>query len=152
MLERQETLPMRRHRLLLITGAVALLGVAGFCVLTWLTSPTPGVTWENFRRLRLGMSARYVEALLGKPFRVAERTDCSIRFWRGEEVGIYLAFEADALVSGDALAADLIDPHAEIGPAIIGLSGPLDVENTGHTESVRPADSLLDRIRRWLRL
>lgn len=56
---------MGRRRLLLGVGAVVLLG--GLALFHWLTAPTPGVTWDNFRRLRKGMSARQVEALLGKP-------------------------------------------------------------------------------------
>jgi hypothetical protein len=43
---------MLRRRLLLAVGAVVLLGVAGFVLLTWLTTLTPGVTWENSDDLR----------------------------------------------------------------------------------------------------
>jgi hypothetical protein len=57
---------MNRRRWLLVVGAVALLGVAGFHLLIWLTISTPGVSLENFRRLRHGMSERDAEALLGK--------------------------------------------------------------------------------------
>jgi hypothetical protein len=72
MFDPQETLPMRRRRLLLAVGMVVLLGVAGFG-LHWLTRPTPGITWDNFRRLRKGLSAKDVEALLGEPHRTRLR-------------------------------------------------------------------------------
>jgi hypothetical protein len=61
---------MRRLRLLLGVGAVPLLVVAGFGLLLWITRPTPGVTWENFHRLRCGMSERDVKRLLGEPDKV----------------------------------------------------------------------------------
>jgi len=56
----------RRRRLLLAVGAVSLLGVAGFALSLWFTSPTPGVTWENHRRLRVGMALSDVKALFGE--------------------------------------------------------------------------------------
>ena len=59
---------MRRRRLLLGAGALALLGLAGL----WLAQslrpgPEPGVTMESFRRLRLGMNEQEVEAIPGQP-------------------------------------------------------------------------------------
>jgi hypothetical protein len=129
MLERQETLPMRRRRLLLVVGAVVLLGVAGFVLLVWLTKPTPGVTWDNFRRLREGMSPKDVEALLGEPYDVEDYRTYTNRYWRGEEVvKISLEFTEDGL---------------KFGVAGHGL---------GPVEGLHTDESLLDRIRRWLHL
>jgi hypothetical protein len=135
--EQQETLPMRRRRrLLLAVGALALIGVAGFAFFLWLTSPTPapGVTWENSRRLRAGMSVRDVEALLGKPSpEVTEIVGGGTgRWWRGEEVDIELVFDADRVLFGVASS------QWKYGRPRI--------------EYIRPAESFLDCIRRWLHL
>jgi hypothetical protein len=135
MIERGETLPMRRRKLLLGAVAVALLGVVGFSLFLWLATPTPGVTWENFRRLRAGMSARDVERLLGQPLEVEEAGRCTIRLWQGEKVKISLTFEEDVLGSGEAFPPQSPRYGLMIGPV----------------EHMRPAEeSLLDRIRRWL--
>lgn len=111
---------MRRRLLLVGVGLVGLLCV-GFALFVWLTTPTPGVTWENYRRLRIGMSARDVKALLGarylrvvgsaisdNEYLIEEREEVcetlgGTRCWRGEELAIYLTFdEADRLTSGEA--------------------------------------------------
>jgi hypothetical protein len=92
---------MRRRRLLVGLGAVALLGVAG--LLIWSARPTPAVTWENFRLLRMGMSPKDVEALLGEPHDVYEFPTATDRFWCGEEVVVLLSFDADLLGRGLAL-------------------------------------------------
>jgi hypothetical protein len=127
---------MRRRRLLLGLTGVALLVVAGFGVLIWLTSPTPGVTLDNFRRLREGMSIRDVEALLGKPDRVFEGAARTHRVWRGEEVVISLTWDAD---DADRLWVGFAEPPGqEWNP------------NTGYYERIQKDESFLDRIRRWL--
>ena len=122
---------MRRRRLLLTVGAVALLGVAGFAMFIWLISPTPGVTLENFRRLLEGMSTTDVEALLGEPSKVRESLRGTTRCWQGEEVGIDLLFDADRVLFGIA-----VPPQP---PGRFGLA-----------EYIRVDESFLDRIRRWL--
>jgi hypothetical protein len=58
---------MRRRRLLLVAGALALLGLAGLATFLWLTTPPPGVSRDNFYRLRKGMTLQEVEAILGEP-------------------------------------------------------------------------------------
>jgi hypothetical protein len=129
MVERQETLPMRRRRLLLGVGPPALLGVAGLALFLWLMTPTPGVTWENFRRLRVGMSAREAKALLGEGYEELKRPNTTDRFWWGEDVVISLSFDVDRLWAGHAFPPDFI---------------------TRHVEYIRPHESFLDRIRRLL--
>jgi hypothetical protein len=96
---------MRQCRVLLGVGAV----VVGYAFLAWLMrpGPVPAITWENFRRLRVGMSAKNVEALLGKPHEMHDEYEVrtltpfpmsrslptcpilSFRTWRGEEVFIF---------------------------------------------------------------
>jgi hypothetical protein len=99
---------MCRRRLVLLAGAVALLGVAGFTLFLWLTTPSPGVTWENYRRLRIGMSAGYVEALLGEPRVVNKWGDgTTSKIWWNEEVRIWLSFDADGLTFGVAFTPEL---------------------------------------------
>lgn len=95
---------MSRRRLLILMGAATLLTVAGFVLTLWITSPTPGVTWENFRRLRQGMTEKDVVALLGESSKpdVVRFGDGHIpthlRRWRGEEVVIYLDFSQHVVI------------------------------------------------------
>jgi hypothetical protein len=59
---------MLRHRVLVGAGVLALLGaVAGLWVATSFPSPGPGITEENYGRIREGMSREDVEAILGGP-------------------------------------------------------------------------------------
>ena len=126
--------PICRRRLLLGMGLVVLFEVAVFALSFWRPmrpAPTPGVSFENFRRLRVGMSGSNVERLLGKPqdvFQVsAEATEC---FWRTQSVVIELIIDPDGLRTGQAV--DFVTDHA--------------------VEGVRTDESFLDRIRRLLHL
>jgi hypothetical protein len=105
---------MRRRRLLLCVGVVACLGLAvgGF---VWLTLPPPGVTRENYERIREGMSQADVEAVLGVPpgaygrggiaeiassnsilvFDPSWRTEC----WAGDTISIQVSFDTDGRVA-----------------------------------------------------
>jgi hypothetical protein len=57
---------MRRYRLPLGLVALALLGLVGLC--TWaLIPPPPGVTPANAHLIRIGMSQKQVESLMGGP-------------------------------------------------------------------------------------
>jgi len=125
---------MRRRRLLVGVGAVALLGVAGFASYLWLTSLAPGVTWASFRRLRLLMSSRDVEGVLGKPHETFETPAYTNKCWRGHEVVISATFVHDRLHSARAVPPDPQNP------------------DTVHREYAPPDESFLDRIRRWLHL
>jgi hypothetical protein len=136
---RDESLSMRRRRLLLVVGAVALL-VTGLALFLWLMGPTPGVTWENFHRLREGMSVIDVQALLGQPYETFEWPEGSCpkellhqaktdRCWRSEEVAICLVFDdSSRLTFGRA------DRPKGPGPA----------------EYLSSDENFLDLIRRWL--
>jgi hypothetical protein len=119
---------MRRRRLLLVVGAVALLGVAGFVLLVWLMSPTPtpgvttptpapvpGVTLENFLRLRKGMSTRDVEALLGKPDETLRVTPLRAQLlWHGKlEISLNF-FDDDGLIGGCAMPVGSDASQAEV--------------------------------------
>jgi hypothetical protein len=62
---------MRRRRLLLLgAGLLALIGLAALAMM-WATvlsaRPEPGITAENFRTIRAGMSENEVVTLLGCP-------------------------------------------------------------------------------------
>jgi hypothetical protein len=127
---------VRRRRLLLGAGALALLGLAAGLVVC-LAYPRPCVTAENFRRLRLGMTRPQVERLLGPP-RGAGAVDYSL-VWEGDGVRITLDFSEPG------------------GGGILGM-GDLTFLRTGARESVRlPAslggddeETFLDRLRRLL--
>jgi hypothetical protein len=127
---------MRRRRLLLVVGAAILLVVAGFALLLWLTTPTPGVTLENFRRLRVGMSAKDVEALLGQPQEVSALQSIPgiSRCWRRDgEVVIRLTFTIwQKLTGGEATPQGELANH--VPPAFVPS----------------PDETFLDRIRSWL--
>ena len=133
-----EFLAMRRRRLLLGMAAI-LLTVGGLALVHWLTAPTPGVTWENFRHLRIGMSVKDLEALLGEPYETAEQPDGVIqRVWRGEEVEITLWFgtEEDDVFRGRLASGAASFPR----------------QPNSYVENMCPDESVLDRIRRWLHL
>jgi hypothetical protein len=138
---------MRRRRLLLVVGVVALLGVAGVALLTLLSgpAPTPAVTLENFRLLRHGISERQVEAFLGKPEEASGPTSNTLPVrsgtysgylhWRDGNVHISLLFQAGRLWQGQTV---LRDPAKNLADDRI-------------VASLRPAEeSFLDRIRRLL--
>jgi hypothetical protein len=72
---------MRRRRLLLEIGVLALLALASGLV-AWLVWPRSGVTPENFHRLRLGMSGREVEAVFGRSRQCSyRRLNCDGWIW-----------------------------------------------------------------------
>jgi hypothetical protein len=61
-----EGFAMRRRQLLAGTCGLLLLGLlAGLCVWS-LALPRPGITRENYERIREGMTIEEVEAVLGK--------------------------------------------------------------------------------------
>jgi hypothetical protein len=91
---------MRRRRLLLGAGLLALLlGVAGLLLLPRMLAPKPGVTLENFRRIRRGMTLAEVEAAFGRP--ADERVDSAEQHtcleWAEGQYCVTIVFE-DGLV------------------------------------------------------
>jgi hypothetical protein len=125
---------MFRRRLPLSVGAVA-----GFALFLWLMSPTPGITWDNFRRLRVGMSVRDVEALLREPFRMPEHTDYSFISWRGD--GTYCLWDGKEVVICLVFGADRLE---------CGWAEPTGQQDyPGRFERIRPDETFLDRIRKW---
>jgi hypothetical protein len=134
---------MRRRRLLLVVGTVALLGTAGFALFLWLTSPTPGASLDNFRRLRKGVSETYVETVLGKPeqaggefsntFTARAGTYTGTLQWRNGNLFIAIQFKVGRAWDG---YTTLINPSTAV-----------------QAEPLRSDDeTFLDRVRRWLRL
>jgi hypothetical protein len=55
---------MRRRRLLLVVGLL-VAATLGIGLYLWITTPRPGVTRENFRRLRVGMTLQEAEEIMG---------------------------------------------------------------------------------------
>jgi hypothetical protein len=95
----------------------ALLAVAGFAwFIGVITTPTP-VMWENFRRLRLGMSSSEVEALLGEPIKkdqYVRASDVLVNgkvkhivgtqaLWVNDEILISLRIDQGGLYTGEAI-------------------------------------------------
>ena len=167
----KEGIPMSRRRLLIVMSAATLLGVPGFAVYLWLTSPahTPGVTWENFRRLREGMSPKDVEALLREQYEADECFHGTTRFWQGGEVEIFLGFVADRLAWGVAFPPGQDHSHVEHlhtdvswesfrrltfgrdGRLTFGAAKPRG-QNLHPGEHLRTDNTFLDRMRRLLHL
>jgi hypothetical protein len=54
------------RRVYLLGVGLALVALA-LAFTDWVIGPTPGVTEANVRRIREGMAAKQVEAILGKP-------------------------------------------------------------------------------------
>jgi hypothetical protein len=107
---------MRRRRLLLIVMAATLLVIAGFALFRWLTTPAPppGVTLENFRRLRRGMSLSEVEALLGNGH-VEEGSYGWVS--KDKDIAIYLRIKENQVTQGYVRTHDQFDMEA-IRPAL----------------------------------
>jgi hypothetical protein len=96
----------RRYRLLLGLGSLVMLGLLA-CHITfmWFTTPRfgpPGITWKNFRQLRVGMTESCVREILGEPVHISESLQQMRKMvvWRGDEedVIIHLIFGADNCV------------------------------------------------------
>jgi hypothetical protein len=91
----------RRLLLVLAVGLLAGLGVAGWMLLRPQPlppePPPPGVTPDNFRRLRQGMSIAEVEAALGEPEKRIEMWALTTQVWKGEGCRISITFGMDAL-------------------------------------------------------
>jgi hypothetical protein len=125
---------MRRRRLLLGAGLLGLVALAGLAAFVRFTAPTPGVTVENYRRLRIGMTAQQVEAILGEGPTSQQPTAARGRwqkYWKGKELTIYLLFERDGIV-------------------LRGNAGPADRDPFFGEVEVRESDSFIDRLHRWL--
>jgi hypothetical protein len=128
---------MRRRRLLLAAGLLALLGVAGL-LLAWLTPhPGAGITKENYERIREGMTFAEVEAILGpegyqtkRPLIVPVSGPTFPRWWIGDDAIITIEF-------GPKGWGPPTPPFAE-----------WQVTNKHYAE--RPPEPFLDRLRRLL--
>jgi hypothetical protein len=56
---------MRKRRLLLCTGVLVLVGVAGLLLAPSLRPVEPGVTWRNYERIHYGMTMTEGEEVFG---------------------------------------------------------------------------------------
>src|SRR5579864_6841898 len=99
-----------RRRLLVLGLAGLPVGAAGLAVALVALRPEPGVTPENFRRLRIGMSEKEAEAILGGPgarqiYGVMRPT----KTWTGDGCVIWLAFNSsdrDSVIGRGDLESD----------------------------------------------
>jgi hypothetical protein len=132
-------MPRPRRILFFSLAAVGLAGVA------WLLWPRTAITRENVAKVELGMTLPEVVAILGGPA-------------RDETTG---PTERDPDVDGPEIDPDYLngqpDPSAYTWQsdrvAILVLFGSDDrVEDFGVRQSRRTRESLLDMLRRWLRL
>src|SRR5690349_19624110 len=90
---------MRRRRLLLGVGMLALLGLAGWFMLAHPLHPRPVITKANFDRIEEGMTAKQVEAILGpegyhtkRPVVIPMSGTMSRRWWIGDDAVITISF------------------------------------------------------------
>jgi hypothetical protein len=120
---------MRRRRLLLEAGALALLALTGLAVLRRLP-PRPGITRANYERLREGMTVQQVEGILGgSPGNYSRFSDKEAGLWAldfedpelsrqyfrgrevwvGDELAVAVWFNDGGLVRRKA-AFDIVEP------------------------------------------
>jgi hypothetical protein len=69
-------------------------------------NPMSGVTIENFRRLKPGMTLEEVEAILGPGWLLGNLPGGFLEAWPGDQVGITLIFGLDKLLTGQLKALD----------------------------------------------
>jgi hypothetical protein len=104
-----------KKRVLVLSGV--LLGLGLVALVVWLfVPPKPGVTAENFHRLRRGMSEQEVEAILGKPGEATVSfTFGPDTYWAGEhsQVDVWFidgrVYRARLLYKGDGQTEYLSD-------------------------------------------
>ena len=89
---------MKKRRLLLGVGVLAVLGMAGMVV--WESQPRPGITRANYERIREGMTLVEVEAILGRPGDGfgGDGDTPRVRFWQGDHVKVTVWFDTDGCV------------------------------------------------------
>jgi hypothetical protein len=87
----------RRRRWFAAGIGVLLLATLGFVSFVCLTTPPPGVTLENFRRLREGMSKQEVASILGAPEK--ELYSRNTQIWEAETLTVFLRFESEGALS-----------------------------------------------------
>jgi hypothetical protein len=122
---------------------LGLLGTGGFVISLFVSAPDPGVTLENYRRLRVGMTEAQANAILGGP---AEKFPIPLM---GEELRptIYKLWHKDGLYVILRFAV----PEAD-GGLLMGYLWQ-DAGNEDFTtlqESLSEGDSWIDRVRRLL--
>ncbi len=88
---------MRRYWLTGLGGLFCSVFLVGLVAIACLSIPYPGVTRENCQRLRIGMSQREVEAILGEPESFSPgmplgSSTWAEGYWNGEGVQVYLYF------------------------------------------------------------
>jgi hypothetical protein len=81
-------------RLAYLAGLALLLLAGAFLLTDHLLAPPPGVTEENARRIRPGMSRAWTERVLGPP---ADAVYCGgalqFAYWRGPACRVWVRFE-----------------------------------------------------------
>lgn len=126
---------MSRRRLLLLAAAVCLLAIPFVARLA--TTPAPGVTLENFKRLHRGMTLEEVEAIMGRSPDDSDDLrrrggNGIVRWWYSEEAKVHI----------------LTSHHDSTYYAAAG-----GFERAGiRVDSLAEPSSAIGKIRRWLRL
>jgi hypothetical protein len=124
----------RRCLVLAVVGAAVALAVVA-----WLIRPNPGVTPENYDRLRQGMTIEQVSTILGRP---ADKTglECTefgnllpYHYWREGHTFIGMHFADD----GTATYGYLVTQDERAGAESL-------------KKGLGTDESILDRLRRWL--
>lgn len=80
----------RRKRVLMVLGVFGILAAVGIVAACWPSDAemTPGISVENFRRLKLGMTVAEVEEILGRP---GEFEPLSPNWKQWHEEGLFLS-------------------------------------------------------------
>jgi hypothetical protein len=111
---------MRRRKLLMALAIVlTTIGTLTVIGISQLWPEGPGVTLNNYRRVRHGMNRAQVEAILGPPgdhrtgatkirYTPSSISDISTVTWCGDAVGITVHFVGDEVVRSEHYAAEYI--------------------------------------------
>jgi hypothetical protein len=92
---------MRRRRLLLGAGALALVGLGGLSLFLFLLPDRgePGINLENFHRLRAGMPLQEVQAIMGRPGATKHLLGRTFQVWQEGSVQIMVLLDDTGRVS-----------------------------------------------------
>jgi len=134
-------------RFLLKTGLVALVAVAAFVGYLWWTVPSSGINRAIANRIRVGMTLKEVEAVIGLPADDHRTKETGI-----PESAVAPATDADELVKIVAKAGNSLRIEEWLGDEGAIIVAVDSDEQVFRSVWVPFSDSFLDKVRSWLHL
>jgi hypothetical protein len=147
---------MRRRRLLLGAGLLAIAGLAGLLVALLIPRPGDGITEANFGRLRQGMTESEVETVFGCPpgnygGKAPQFLDVTQEMYKAVELYLRLPGDPDrwAPFTRQEPPVCKLWVGRELAVLVVFRGGKL--EERWHEESVADQpEAILNRLRAWL--